>query len=395
MYRKLLKFTVATMAASALSIAIAAPNANNTPTHIFTNTSNLIIPSAPNIDAKSYVLMDANSGTIIAQKNMNARRPPASLTKLMTLYVTEESLAAGRISLNDEVLISKKAWRMGGSKMFIKVGTRVPVHDLIQGIIVDSGNDACVALAQYIGGNEKTFAKMMDQAAAKLGMKDTHYVDSTGLPHPDHYATAHDLAILARAVINEFPQYYGWYKQKWFTYSNIKQPNRNRLLWRDPSVDGLKTGHTKAAGYCLISSALRGNTRLISVVMGTPSDEARNNDSQALLNYGYRYFTTQKVLAANQIITKARVWMGESKYINLGSNQAIYVTVPRGNDQKLQTSTQIGKLTAPITKGQAYGNYIIALNGKTIKQVPMIAMQNDPEGGLFRKTSDRIASLFS
>src|SRR3990167_7321302 len=247
------------------------PTAN--PIALSTNNQPTIIPTAPNLNSSGYVLMDADTGMIIAHKNMHQEMQPASLTKLMTLYLTFNALRNGQIHLTDEVRVSKKAWQTGGSRMFIKEGSLVTVQNLIDGIIVASGNDACVALSQYVGGNESTFVDMMNAAAAQLGMKNTHYVDSTGLPQPEHHSTPYDMALLTRAIIENFPQYYPLFKQGWITYNGIKQPNRNRLLWRDPSVDGLKTGHTNEAGYCLIASALRHGMRLISVVMGASTDE--------------------------------------------------------------------------------------------------------------------------
>ncbi|MCB1827250.1 MAG: D-alanyl-D-alanine carboxypeptidase [Coxiellaceae bacterium] len=355
----------------------------------------LIIPAPPRISAKAYVLMDANSGAIIAQKNMQERLPPASLTKLMTLYVTSEALAQGQINLDDKVHISKEAWSRGGSRMFLKEGSYVSIRELIQGIIVASGNDACVAIAQYIGGSETGFARMMNDAAKRLGMTDSHFVDSTGLPKPGHYTTAYDLATLTRALINQFPQYYGWYKQKWIKYNKIKQPNRNRLLWRDPSVDGLKTGHTDAAGYCLIASALRHGMRLISVVMGTPSDAARSNNSQLLLNWGYRYYRTYKLFQANTSITKARVWLGKKNELALGITKDMYVTIPAGEYKSIQATIKLQpKLRAPIVKGQVYGEIEVNLKGKTIAKAPLIALNGDPRAGWLSRTIDHIGLFF-
>jgi len=374
---------------SLASSALIAPTPNTK-----TTMPNLI-PAPPNVNAKSFIVMDTDSGRIIAAKNMNMRLPPASLTKLMTLYVIASSLQSGHIHLDDKVHISEKAWKMGGSKMFVKANDNVPVRLLIQGIIVDSGNDACVAMAQFIGGNETSFAQLMNQTAQQLGMKNTHYVDSTGLPQPDHFATAYDLSILARAFINNFPQYYGWFNQKWFKYNNIRQPNRNRLLWRDPSVDGLKTGHTKSAGYCLIASAKRNNMRLLSVVMGTPTDQARNNDSQALLNYGFRFYTTHKLYDANQTITQARVWMGQQRQVRLGTHHPLFVTIPTGSYKQLKIAASTKTLTAPINKGEVSGQLSISLNGKIIQSVPLLALNSDAQGGLFRRLSDRISLTFT
>src|SRR3989344_871667 len=264
-----------------------------TPTPAANPNAPLIIPPPPDLKAKSYVLMDALSGVVVADKEMNTVVEPASLTKLMTLYLTFSALHSGQIHLNDQGPISAHAWKMDGSRMFVKVGSFVTVDELIQGITVASGNDATVALAEYIGGTEETFAQLMNQTAQSLGMKNTHFMDSTGMPNDQHYTTAYDLALLARALIENFPQEYHYFSEKWITYNNIKQPNRNRLLWQDPSVDGLKTGHTDSAGFCLIASAKRNNMRLISVIMNTPNESERAIESEALLNYGFRFYTTK------------------------------------------------------------------------------------------------------
>lgn len=364
--------------------------ANTTPTAM-----PMIIPAPPNINAKAYVLMDANSGRIIVAKNMDQKRPPASLTKLMTLYLISQALHNGTINLNDKVLISKDAWRMGGSKMFVKVGTYVPVKDLLQGIIVDSGNDACVAMSEFVSGSQDSFTSMMNMQAQALGMNNTHYTDCTGLPHLDHYSTAHDLAILARAIINNFPEYYPWYKQKWFTYNGIRQPNRNRLLWRYPNADGLKTGHTKAAGYCLVSSAVQNGMRLISVVMGAPTDEARATDSIRLLTYGFRFFKTYSVYAANTAITKLRVWFGAAKKVPVGIRGGLYVTTPMGQLRHAMIKLNMnGAIKAPITVGEVVGGVAVTANGKLIAQAPLIALIALPKGGVWRRGMDHIEHLF-
>ena len=359
------------------------------------NPEPLIIPHEPNLNAKGYVLMDFNSGRIIAEKNMNQRMQPASLTKLMTLYIAAEALSQGQINLDDKVVISRKAWSMGGSRMFLKEGSRVSVRQLIEGIIVASGNDACVALAQYIAGNEASFAQIMNRTAKALGMNASHFVDSTGLPNSNHYTTPYNLALLTRAWIKNFPQYYPWFKQKWIKFNGIKQPNRNRLLWRDPSVDGLKTGHTKAAGYCLITSADRKGMRLISVVMGTPTDAARANDSEALLNWGYRFYTTQKLFSANTAITRPRIWLAQHRRVALGLAQDLYVTVARGEMKNLEAVIKLNpKLAAPIQHGQVYGTLAIILNSKVIEQTPLIALEDDKSGGFFTRIRDHIEMLF-
>lgn len=359
------------------------------------NAAPNIIPAPPLISSQHYVLLDAQSGAIIAQKNINQRRPPASLTKLMTLYLIFNALDNGQITENARVPISRKAWATGGSKMFVKVGTTVPVKDLIQGIIITSGNDACVAMAQYLAGNEKTFATYMNAAAKQLGMTHSHFVDSTGLPHPGHYSTPGDLAILARAIITHFPQYYHWFDEKWFTYNGIKQPNRNRLLWRDPSVDGLKTGHTQAAGYCLIASGKRKNTRLISVVMGTPSDAARANDSQAVLNYGFRFYRNQTVATANTPLTEPRVWLGNQTHVPCGLAHDLSITIPNSNHTQITQSIKpLNRLTAPIDIGDACGELIVKNQQKIIAQAPLITLKGIPAGGWTSRVRDRVLMIF-
>jgi D-alanyl-D-alanine carboxypeptidase (penicillin-binding protein 5/6) len=354
-----------------------------------------IIPPQPVLNAKGYVLMDAQSGNIIAQTNMNVRMHPASLTKMMTLYIISENLAAGRITLNDLVPISQEASSVGGSTMFVKSGTKVTVEDLMRGIIIDSGNDACTAMAQYIGGNETSFAQMMNATAQELGMNDSHFVDSTGLPSPEHYSTPHDMAVLARALMNNFPQYDHYYSEKWFTYNGIKQPNRNRLLWRGAQFDGVKTGHTDEAGFCLVASATEDGNRLISVVMGTPTDAARADDSQALINYGFRYFHTYKLYDALQPITTARVWYGMDKTVPLGLKKPLFVTIPTGTYQQLHaTMTVDPNIQAPVANGQQLGEVNVTLDGKIILSPSLIALNDVNRGGLWASSRDHIKKLF-
>jgi D-alanyl-D-alanine carboxypeptidase (penicillin-binding protein 5/6) len=355
----------------------------------------LLTPAAPNINAKGYVLMDVNSGYIIAQKNADKRMPPASLTKLMTLYISAAALQNGQINLDDKVRISKQAWQTGGSRMFVKANSLVPVKLLLEGIIVASGNDATLAMAQYIGGTQQAFVSIMNKTAAALGMTNSHYKDCNGLPAPDHYTTPSDIAKLAQAWIANFPEYYPWFKQKWITYNKIKQPNRNRLLWRDPSVDGMKTGHTEAAGYCLVASANRDSMHLISVVMGAPTDRARANDSEALLNYGFRFFETHKLYAANTALVNSRIWFGKNKKTNLGLNKDLYITIPKGEYKQIKAVTSLNdNLKAPITKGESLGTVKISLNGKEISEQPLIALQDNPKAGFFGCFTDRIGLMF-
>lgn len=371
---------------ASITVSTATPTVDKTPT---------VIPTAPALNSAGYVLMDANTGMILAHKNMHQQMQPASLTKLMTLYLTFQALKSGQIHLTDEVRVSKKAWQTGGSRMFIKEGSQVTVQDLIDGIIVASGNDACVALSQYVGGNESTFVEMMNAAAQQLGMKSTHYIDSTGLPQPGHHTTPYDMALLTRAIITNFPQYYPFFKQGWITYNGIKQPNRNRLLWRDKSVDGLKTGHTEEAGYCLISSALRDKMRLISVVMGAPTDAERASDSEALLNWGFRFYQTHKLFEGNQALATPRVYLGQERIVPVGLSSALYVTIQPGQYAHLEPKMNINtSLHAPIKKGQTVGSLDILFDQNTIQSVPLVALKDDPKGGLFSRLWDRVTMIF-
>ncbi len=358
--------------------------------------SPVIIPSAPELAAQSYVLMDYNTGQILAQENMNDRRAPASLTKLMTLYLVFNAIKSKQISLNDNVPISPNAWKTGGSRMFVVAGTYVPLKDLIKGVIVDSGNDATVALAEYVAGSTDSFVPLMNQQAQALGMKDTHYSDVDGLPQPDHFSTAYDLALLARAIIHNFPnEYHHFFGIKYFTWDNIKQTNRNWLLFRDPTVDGLKTGDTDAAGYCLIASANRDGMRLISVVMGSPTEEGRVDDSQHLINYGYRFYSSYKLYDANATVTQARVWGGENDQVALGLTKPLYIVVPKGEYKNLSINIELNNtLHAPITQGATYGTLTISLNNKPLTQQPIVALTSDPRGGIWTRFSDYIALSF-
>lgn len=335
--------------------------------------------------------MDASSGKILAEKNMDARMAPASLTKLMSMYVVSAALRNGTIHLDDQVRVSEKAWRTGGSRMFIKVNTDVPVRDLIQGIVVASGNDATVAMAEYVGGTEAVFAGLMNDQAKLIGMKNSHFVDSDGLPNPDHYSTPGDLALLAQAIINNYPEDYRLYSEKWFSYNNIRQPNRNRLLWRFPSADGLKTGHTDEAGYCLVGSATKNGTRLISVVMGAPSDEARTEDSIRLLTYGFRFYETHKLYNGATALTHTRVWKGTRKETNMGLSKDFYATIPAGQFKNIQTSVQVNDpIKAPVVKGQSYGSVKVTLNGQELSSQPLVALEDNPKGGLWRNMTDTV-----
>lgn len=352
----------------------------------------IITPGAPSIDAKSYILIDANSGKVLAEKNADTHLAPASLTKLMSLYVISSTLKSGTIHLEDKVRISTKAWKTGGSRMFVKAGDEVPVKDLMQGIVVASGNDATVAMAEYVAGTEEAFTSIMNAQAKSLGMNDSHFLDSTGLPNPQHYSTARDLSTLARAITQTYPEDYKLFSEKSFTYNNIHQSNRNRLLWHYQYADGLKTGHTDDAGYCLVSSALKDGTRLISVVMGAPSDQARTEDSIRLLTYGYRFFETRKLYNANTALTRARVWKGINKETALGVTKDFYVTIPAGQVKNIQAKVNLNQpIKAPITKGQPYGTLNIVLNGQVLISQPLVALDNNPKGGFFRGMADSLS----
>lgn len=356
-------------------------------------------PPPPKLNASAYVLIDANSGHILAAKQPDQRLAPASLTKMMTLYIVSQALKSEQIRLDDKVPVSEQAWRMGGSRMFIKPHSYVRVADLIKGIIVDSGNDACFAMAEYIAGSEEAFAQLMNQTAAKLNLNHSHFTSSTGLPHKNHYSTPGDLARLARALQQDFPDYYHWYKEKWFTYNRIKQSNRNRLLWRDSSVDGIKTGHTKEAGFCLTASAERNDQRLISVVMGSPTDAARFSATERLLNYGFRFFTTQPLYAANTPIVKPSVWFGQRASTNLGLAQTVYATLPKQplTDISKQLSAKLvltQPLRAPIIQGKTYGYIEIYFQKTRIDKQPLIALENNPAGNWFSRLTDHVSLFF-
>ncbi|MBA2652547.1 MAG: D-alanyl-D-alanine carboxypeptidase [Tatlockia sp.] len=356
----------------------------------------LITPSAPTLNAKSYILIDVNSGKIIAEKNSDEKLPPASLTKMMTLFVISNALQNQQIHLTDNVHISHDAWKIGGSRMFVKDGQQVSIEDLLKGIIVDSGNDACVAMAEHLGGSETGFAEIMNQQAKDLNMTNSHFTDSTGLPDPNLYTSAKDLAILGRALINNYPQYYHWYKQKWFTFNGIRQPNRNRLLWRDSQVDGLKTGHTSEAGFCLVSSAKRENMRLLAVVMGSPSESARADDSERLLNYGFRFFETHELYKSGQTITDISVYKGIAEKLAIGLRENQYITIPGGQYQRLSINTKVTpNLQAPIVKGDKVGELVIRFDNNIIGNYPVYALQDVPKGGMYTRMKDSIRLTFN
>ncbi len=354
-----------------------------------------LIPAAPKLKANSYLLIDFHSGHILTEQDMNKRIEPASLTKLMTAYVVMHEIENGTIKLDDEVLISEKAWRMKGSRMFIEVNSKVTVKELMLGMIVQSGNDASVALAEHTAGSEESFTGLMNKHAERLGMTNTHFVNSTGWPHQDHYTTAADLAILTRALIHDYPQHYALYKIKKYAYNNIPQFNRNRLLWLDERVDGVKTGHTDSAGYCLISSAVKNDMRLISVVVGTNSERSRESASRKLLNYGFRFFETFKLHAANAPLTDMRIWKGEKETVPLGLSRSLYVTTPRGKRNKIKAHMSVkSTIVAPVERGSEYGKVEVKLGDELIAERPLVALEQVNEGGFWRRTVDNVKLLF-
>jgi D-alanyl-D-alanine carboxypeptidase (penicillin-binding protein 5/6) len=345
----------------------------------------------PVLAAKAWLLMDQATGQVLAAHEPDARIEPASLTKLMTAYLTFASLKSGSITLQQAVPVSEKAWRMEGSRMFVQPDRPVLVEELVQGMIVQSGNDACVALAELIAGSEESFAHLMNREAQRLGMKNTNFTNSSGLPDPNHYTTARDLSLLASAISRDFPEYYRYYSQKEYRYNNITQPNRNRLLWLDPTVDGLKTGHTANAGYCLIASALRGPRRLVSVVLGAESDNIRAQESLKLLNYGFQFYDTAKLYSAGQELSRFRVWKGSVNELPVGFVQDFVMSLPKGQAEKLQSQlTSLQPVVAPLQKGQQVGTLQLSLDGKPIGDYAVVALQDVPVAGFFGRLWDTL-----
>lgn len=355
------------------------------------------VPAPPAVTARAYILVDHFSGRVLAAERADDRAEPASLTKLMTAYVVFKALQEGRLKLTDEVTISEHAWRAEGSRTFVQVGTQIPVDILIKGMIVQSGNDATIALAERVGGTEAAFAQMMNEYARRLGMKGSNFENSDGLPAPNHYTTARDMATLADALIREFPQYYPLFSLREFQWNNIRQGNRNTLLGKDPSVDGLKTGHTDSAGYCLATSALRSGMRLVSVVMGSPSEKARADASAALLNYGYTFFETLRLKAAHDTVLKPRVYKSAAEFAAVGVPYDVYATVARGQGASLHSSARLSHepLLAPLSAGQNVGELAVADgSGQVIARVPLVALAAVPQGGLWTRVVDGIALWF-
>jgi D-alanyl-D-alanine carboxypeptidase (penicillin-binding protein 5/6) len=349
-------------------------------------------PAAPSLGANSYILVDFNSGRVLVEKNPDTPVEPASITKVMTSYVVFMELQEGNIKLEDLVEVSEKAWRTGGSRMFIEPGMEVTLEQLIKGMVVQSGNDASVALAEHLAGTEQAFADLMNHYARQLGMVNSNFMNSTGLPHEDHYTTARDVAVLSTRLIADFPDFYRWYSEKEYSFNNIRQHNRNNLLWRDPAVDGLKTGHTEAAGYCLAASAKRDGMRLVSVVLGSGSESSRVSESQSLLNYGFRFFETVQLYKAGQELAQGKVWKGEEEQVRLGIQDELFVTIPRGRYDDLDAQVEMRpELIAPIAEGEEVGRITIILEDEEISGRGLIALEPVTEAGIFGRTWDGLS----
>ena len=354
-----------------------------------------VIPAPPSIAASGYILIDADSGRVITEKNADEKLPPASLTKLMTSYVLSYELAEGNVANTDMVTISENAWAQnptfaGSSLMWIEVGKQVNLKDLHKGVVISSGNDASVAVAEHLAGSESAFADVMNQHAALLGMTGSNFVNAHGLPDSEHYMTARDLAILSKAIL-KYPEEYALYSQPDYTYNNITQTNRNRLLWKDDSVDGLKTGHTEEAGFCLVSSAKRNGMRLISVVMGAKSQSARDIESQKLLSYGFRYFETHPLYSAGDALTATKIWAGASDSLSLGVERDIHLTIPRGKHKDIEAVMDLAEfIKAPVSAGNEYGELVIRLDGEELLREPLFALESIEQGGIFKRLWDAI-----
>jgi len=352
-------------------------------------------PTAPTIAASSYILQDYHTGKVLAENNADAKLAPASLTKILTVYVAFKEIKNGRLHLDDLATISENAWKTGGSKMFVKVNDQVKIEDLLKGIIIQSGNDASVAVAEHIAGNEASFAELMNQHAAQLGMTNSHFENSDGLPSDGHYITARDLAKLTTALIKNFPEFYPWFSQKEFTYNKITQHNRNLLLGRDNSVDGVKTGHTDEAGYCLVASALRNGMRLISVVMGTESEAARANENQNLLNYGFRFFESHRLYEGKKSVKESRIYKGETDKLQLGLAEDFYVTIPPNSYKDLKITITADKpIVAPVKAGAKLGTINVSLKNEVIATKDLVALNTVEKGGIFRRLWDSILMIF-
>ena len=357
---------------------------------------NIILPKAPELSAKGYILVDVASGRVLVESNADESLPPASLTKIMTGYVVAAELETGRISLEDQVPISVNAWRTQGSKMFIQEGTTVTLSDLLWGVVVQSGNDASVAIAEFLAGDEEAFADVMNQHAITIGMTSTNFLNSTGLPKEGHFTSARDMAVLARELIHRFPKHYATYAEREFTFGGIRQPNRNRLLWRDRTVDGIKTGYTLAAGYCLVASAKRDDMRLVSVVMGATSDEVRMRETQKLLQYGFRYFETRGLYNPDEPVAEARMYFGTNDHVPVGVLNPVHVTFPRGHYDDLDVEIDLPKqLEAPLEKGMEVGSLRVILEDEVLLQAPLVTHRNIDEAGIIDRLYDAVYLFFA
>ncbi|HWX35861.1 MAG TPA: D-alanyl-D-alanine carboxypeptidase family protein [Steroidobacteraceae bacterium] len=356
----------------------------------------MAVPTAPQVDARAYIVVDFRTDKILAAKDAVARVEPASLTKLMTAYIVFQELAAGKLKLDEQVTVSEHAWRSEGSRTFIELGKPVSVQDLILGMIVQSGNDATIALAERIAGTEATFAQMMNANAQRLKMVGSHFENSSGLPSPQHYTTARDLSLLANAMIREYPQYYKWFSVREFEHNGIKQQNRNGLLEKDPTVDGLKTGHTDSAGYCLVTSALRDGMRLVSVVMGSNSMKARENASTALLNYGFTFYDTKLAVKGGTVLASTRVWKGQKSSVDLGIKDDLYLTLPRGEAERIKTAADVQpRVIAPLALDSTLGSLRVFAGNQTLATLPLHPLKTVDAGGWWRRLIDTIRLWFT
>lgn len=359
--------------------------------HAAAQSQPIPVPDPPQLGADGYVLMDFHSGRVLVDQNSDVRRDPASITKVMTAFVVFNELRSGDLAMDEPVRISEKAWRAPGSRMFIEVGNDIPVNDLIRGMIIQSGNDASIALAEHIAGSESTFAALMNQYAAELGMTNTHYTNATGLPGDEHYSTAADTARLVQALIERFPDYYRLYSEREFTWGGITQSNRNRMLWQDPSVDGVKTGYTEAAQYCLATSAERDGMRLISVVMGAETPEQRVSQSKSLLNYGYRFFETHRLYAADEPVETPRLWKGVADTLPVGVAEDVFITLPADTYDQLDARIRLNEpLEAPVAAGDRVGRLSVSRNDEVVRERDIIALETVPEAGFVGRTIDTV-----
>ena len=359
------------------------------------SSASSLVPPAPQIKATSYILLDAQTNKVIVEYEADERNPPASLTKIMTTYLVEQMIQRGVVERSEQVPVSIKAWKAEGSKMFIREGTEVDLMDLLRGVVIQSGNDASIALAEFVAGDEASFAQMMNEQAEKLGMLNSNFLNSTGLPNEGHYSSARDMALLTKDMIKRFPEHYQLYSERSFKFNNIEQPNRNRLLRYDRSVDGVKTGYTKAAGYCLVASAERNGMRLISVVMGAENDDSRVRESQKLLTYGFRNFETSTIYEESEIVKSAPLFYGVEEVISLGVSENVSVTIPRGSYEKLEAQIKVPRIIeAPVRKGDVLGELLLMMDEEAIYKTSIISLENYEQAGFFSRFSDYLALIF-